>query len=147
MVSGNTMELTFPGISQNEAFARVCAAAFAARLDPTLDEVADIKTALSEAVTNCIVHAYGKEVGPVTLRGEIIPGGVAFSVEDSGIGIADIALAMQPFYSTAQSEERSGMGFTVMQAFMDEVTVQSAPGKGTKVRLVKYIPSRANRQA
>ena len=133
----NKMELRFPGISANEGFARVCAAAFASQLDPTLEEVADIKTAISEAVTNAIVHAYEQRGGEVTLRGELFEDSVRFEVEDSGVGIGNLEEALQPFYTTSSGEERSGMGFTVMQTFMDEMQVCSTPGQGTKVTLLK----------
>lgn len=135
----NKMELRFPGISANEGFARICAAAFASQLDPTLEEVADIKTAISEAVTNAIVHAYQEKGGEVVLRGELGERFVRFGIEDSGKGIENLEEALQPFYTTCQGEERSGMGFTVMQTFMDEMQVASQPGKGTKVMLFKKI--------
>lgn len=139
MNTDNYMELVFPAASQNEAFARVCAAAFAARLDCTLEEISDIKTAVSEAVTNAVVHAYGERGGKVILRGRICGATVSFEVQDFGRGIADIEQAMQPFYSTGNCEERSGMGFTVMQSFMDRVTVRSSPNQGTTVRLEKQL--------
>ena len=135
----NNMELRFPGISANEGFARICAAAFASQLDPTLEEVADIKTAISEAVTNAIVHAYQEKGGEVILRGELGEHFVRFEIEDSGKGIENLDEALQPFYTTCQGEERSGMGFTVMQTFMDEMHVSSQPGQGTKVMLLKKI--------
>lgn len=137
----NYMELTFPAHSQNEAFARVCAAAFAARLDCTIDELTDIKTAISEAVTNAIVHAYPARSGKVLLRGSINGNTVRFEIQDFGCGIENIEQAMQPFFSTGNSAERSGMGFTVMQSFMDTVAVHSQPGQGTVVRLEKTILS------
>ena len=139
MNTDNFMELTFPARSENESFARVCAAAFSARLDCTVEEISDIKTAISEAVTNAIVHAYGKEGGRVILRGEITDNRVIFEVQDFGCGIADIAQAMQPFFSTGNSAERSGMGFAVMQSFMDRILVHSHPGEGTTVRLEKTL--------
>ncbi len=140
MNTDNYMELIFPATSQNEAFARVCAAAFAARLDCTMEDISDIKTAVSEAVTNAVVHAYTHQKGKVILRGEISKNTVTFEIQDFGKGIEDIQQAMQPFYSTGNSEERSGMGFTVMQSFMDRVVVRSQPGHGTTVRLEKTIP-------
>ena len=133
------MELRFPAISANEGFARICAAAFASQLDPTLEEIADIKTAISEAVTNAIVHAYEKKGGQVILRGKLDEKGVHFEIEDAGRGIPNLEEAMQPFYTTCSGEERSGMGFTVMQTFMDELHVFSEPRKGTKVCLYKKI--------
>lgn len=135
----NKMELRFPAISANEGFARICAAAFASQLDPTLEEIADIKTAISEAVTNAIVHAYEKKGGQVILRGKLDEKGVHFEIEDAGRGIPNLEEAMQPFYTTCSGEERSGMGFTVMQTFMDELHVFSEPRKGTKVCLYKKI--------
>lgn len=140
MNTDNYMELMFPATSQNEAFARVCAAAFAARLDCTMEDISDIKTAISEAVTNAIVHAYDTQAGKVILRGKISGDTVTFEIQDFGRGIEDIQQAMQPFYSTGNCEERSGMGFTVMQSFMDRVVVRSRPGQGTTVRLEKVIP-------
>ena len=135
----NKMELRFPAISANEGFARICAAAFASQLDPTLEEIADIKTAISEAVTNAIVHAYEKKGGQVILRGKLDEKGVHFEIEDAGRGIPNLEEAMQPFYTTCSGEERSGMGFTVMQTFMDELHVFSEPRKGTWVCLYKKI--------
>ena len=135
----NKMELRFPAISANEGFARICAAAFASQLDPTLEEIADIKTAISEAVTNAIVHAYEKKGGQVILRGKLDEKGVHFEIEDVGRGIPNLEEAMQPFYTTCSGEERSGMGFTVMQTFMDELHVFSEPRKGTRVCLYKKI--------
>lgn len=135
----NKMELRFPAISANEGFARICAAAFASQLDPTLEEITDIKTAISEAVTNAIVHAYEKKGGQVILRGKLDEKGVHFEIEDAGRGIPNLEEAMQPFYTTCSGEERSGMGFTVMQTFMDELHVFSEPRKGTRVCLYKKI--------
>lgn len=135
----NEMELKFKGISENERFARMCAAAFAAQMDPTLEQIADIKTAVSEAVTNSIVHGYGKTAGEVILRGRIEDGAVIFEILDHGRGIADIELARQPFYTTDDSGERSGMGFTVMSAFMDEIRIESEEDRGTKILLRKQI--------
>ena len=135
----NEMELRFKGISENESFARMCAAAFASQLDPTLEQIADIKTAVSEAVTNCIVHAYCETIGEIILSGRITGDTVSFLIKDSGVGIEDVERARKPFFTTCGSEERSGMGFTVMSAFMDEVIVESKPGIGTTVILKKRI--------
>ena len=135
----NKMELRFPAISANEGFARICAAAFASQLDPTREEIADINTAISEAVTNAIVHADEKKGGQVILRGKLDEKGVHFEIEDAGRGIPNLEEAMQPFYTTCSGEERSGMGFTVMQTFMDELHVFSEPRKGTRVCLYKKI--------
>ena len=140
MKQTNYMEVKFVSLSQNESFARVCAAAFAARLDPTLDDVADIKTAISEAVTNAVVHGYGDSLGEITLRAEVIDGStLQFTVHDDGVGIADIDAAMQPFFTTAGTDDRSGMGFTVMQSFMDEVTVLSSAEAGTSIVMIKRL--------
>ena len=137
----NRMEVRFLSRAQNEAFARVAVAAFAVQLNPTLPEMADIKTAVSEAVTNAIVHGYrGQEDGMVTLKAEYGSDRMlCVTVSDSGCGIEDIAAAMQPFYSTGDGTERSGMGFCVMQTFMDAVEVDSTPGEGTTVLLRKRI--------
>ena len=135
----NEMELKFRASSENERFARMCAAAFAAQLDPTLEQIVDIKTAISEAVTNAIVHGYGEKTGDVILKGTICDGVVTYEIIDHGVGIDDIDLARQPFYTTDHSGDRSGMGFTVMSAFMDEITVTSQQNKGTAILLRKRI--------
>ena len=137
MKTENKMELSFLGISENEGFARVCAGAFAAQVNPTMEEIADINTAVSEAVTNVIVHAYPGEVGKVVLRGALQEDQLVIEVEDYGCGIPDLESALQPFYTTVAGEERSGMGFTVMQTFMDQMFVSSVVGQGTKVTMVK----------
>ena len=126
--------VVFPSRSANEGFARACAACFAARLDPTLDELADVKTAVSEAVTNAIVHAYPDTIGKVTLRLRLLEGGILeVQVKDKGVGIADVELARTPLFTTG-NEERSGMGFTIMESFMDGVKVRSAPGTTVTMR-------------
>ena len=137
----NQMEITFSAQAKNEAFARVAVAAFAVQLNPTLPEMADIKTAVSEAVTNAIVHGYrGREDGMVRLSAEYGDRKLlTVSIHDDGCGIADIAAAMQPFYSTGDGAERSGMGFCVMQTFMDAVEVDSTLGQATTVILRKAI--------
>ena len=135
----NIMELKLLSLSENESFARSVVGAFATQLDPTLEEVADIKTAVSEAVTNCIVHAYPTTVGEITIVAELSESRIRVRVADWGVGITDVAQARQPFYSTAGDEARSGMGFTVMETFMDEVSVESTPGRGTTVEMVKTI--------
>ena len=135
----NRMELKFAGLSVNEGFARVVAGAFAAQLDPTLEEVADIKTAVSEAVTNAIIHAYPDAPGDVVMRAWRQGREVTIEVEDTGRGIPDTDRAMEPFYTTAEGDERSGMGFTVMQTFMDEVRVKSVVGQGTTVTMTKRL--------
>ena len=134
--------IVFSSRSANEGFARSCAACFAAQLDPTLDEVADIKTAVSEAVTNSIVHAYPDRLGRITLRLRLLEGNVLeVQVKDSGVGIPDVEQARTPLFTTG-SEERSGMGFTIMESFMDSLKVRSAIGKGTTVTMRKRIARR-----
>lgn len=138
----NQMKLEFPSVSANEGFARSAAACFAAQLDPTLEEMGDIKTAVSEAVTNCIVHAYPDTIGYITLRMKIFEGGLLeICVKDKGCGISDLEQAMQPMYTTG-GEERSGMGFTIMDSFMDKLKVKSQRGKGTSVTMRRYIKQR-----
>lgn len=136
----NTAKIRFDSLSANEAFARGAAAAFLARYDPTVAQLADLKTAVSEAVTNCIVHAYPDRVGPITMTLSFYPGRlVKIVVADQGIGIPDIPKAMEPLFTTGDPGERSGLGFAVMQSFMDRVCVCSAPGKGTRVTLIKCL--------
>lgn len=135
--------VVFPSRSANEGFARSVAACFAARLDPTLDELADIKTAVSEAVTNAIVHAYPDQLGKITLRLRLLEDNrLELQVKDEGVGIPDIEQARTPLFTTG-SEERSGMGFTIMESFMDGLKVRSTTGKGTTVTMVKRIARRA----
>ncbi len=139
----NQVTLEFPSRSANEGFARTAAACFAAQLDPTLDEVADIKTAVSEAVTNAIVHAYPDCLGKIVMRLRLFDGGVLeIQVKDSGVGIPDVDKARTPLYTTG-GEERSGMGFTIMESFMDGLKVRSQPGKGTAVTMRKRLAPRA----
>ena len=134
--------VTFSSRSANEGFARAAAACYAAQLDPTLDELADIKTAVSEAVTNAIVHAYPDELGLVSLRMRLLEGNeLEITVKDKGVGIPDIARAREPLYTTG-NEERSGMGFTIMESFMDTLKVHSNPGKGTTVTMRKKVSRR-----
>ena len=141
----NYIKIEFPARSVNEGFARAAAAAFAAQLDPTLEELGDIRTAVSEAVTNAIVHAYPEVIGAVTLRLRILEGNVLeIMVRDKGVGIPDIKKAMEPMFSTG-GEERSGMGFTIMESFMDGLKVRSTPGKGTTVTMAKRISVKARR--
>ena len=138
----NQSTLLFPSKSSNEAFARTTAACFAAQLDPTLEEIGDIKTAVSEAVTNAIVHAYPQELGVVTMRLRILEGRIfEITVKDKGVGIPDVDQARQPLYTTGD-DSRSGMGFTIMESFMDMVRVRSLPGKGTTVTMRKRVSSR-----
>ena len=142
MNAQNYIKLEFPSQSSNEAFARTAAAAFAAQLDPTLEELGDIKTAVSEAVTNCIVHAYPEEIGKISMRMRILPEGqLEIAVRDWGRGIENIEQAMKPLFTTG-GEERSGMGFTIMGSFMDRLRVRSAPGKGTTVVMLRSVRAR-----
>ncbi len=141
----NHVTLEFPSRSANEGFARTAAACFAAQLDPTLEEVNDIKTAVSEAVTNAIVHAYPDTLGKVSLKLRIKEGHILeIAVKDWGVGIADVEQARTPLFTTG-SEERSGMGFTIMESFMDTLKVRSTPGKGTTVTMARRIARRAGR--
>ena len=141
----NQVTLEFPSRSANEGFARTAAACFAAQLDPTLEEVNDIKTAVSEAVTNAIVHAYPDELGKILVKLRIREGHVLeIAVKDWGVGIADVGQARAPLFTTG-SEERSGMGFTIMESFMDTLKVRSVPGKGTTVTMARKIARRAGR--
>ena len=138
----NSMSVEFPSRSANEALARAVVACFAAQLDPTLDELGDIKTAVSEAVTNCIVHAYRDTIGPITIRCRVLPDNVLdIVVKDKGCGIADVAEARRPMFTTG-GEERSGMGFTIMESFMTSLRVTSRPGKGTSVHMKRRIVRR-----
>lgn len=137
----NKMKLEFLSKSANESFARSAVAAFVSQLDPTVSELADIKTAVSEAVTNAIVHGYGHAGGTVTVTCELTKATVIIQVADEGKGIEDINLATQPLYSQSEDAERSGMGFTVMETFMDSMSVESTPERGTTVTLTKEIGS------
>jgi stage II sporulation protein AB (anti-sigma F factor) len=142
MKANNEMSLSFLSCSANESFARATVSAFVAQLDPTIDELADIKTAVSEAVTNCIVHAYADGIGTVYISAKIYEGGkVAIRVRDKGCGIADIPQAMEPLFTTAGGE-RAGLGFAVMQSFMDKLRVTSKVGRGTTVTMEKTIRRR-----
>jgi len=135
----NYMRLEFPSKSQNESFARAAVGAFVTQLDPTLEELADIKTAVSEAVTNAIIHGYAGIKGMVEIICKLSGQEVSVTVIDTGRGIADIALAMQPLYSGTPDEDRSGMGFTVMESFMDSLKVDSEVGRGTSVTMTKRV--------
>ncbi len=139
----NQATLLFPSKSSNEAFARSAAAVFAAQLDPTLEELNDVKTAVSEAVTNAIVHAYPEELGVVTMRLRILEGRIfEVTIKDKGVGIPDVEQARQPLYTTGD-DSRSGMGFTIMESFMDSLRVRSIPGKGSTVTMRKRFSPRA----
>ena len=137
----NEMKLEFLSKSSNEAFARITVAAFAAQLDPTIEELADIKTAVSEAVTNAIIHGYEEKKGVVKMRCQIINEELIVEIADNGQGIENVELAKQPLYTTKPNLERSGMGFTIMESFMDEVEIESIVGMGTKVTMRKKIKS------
>ncbi|MBU5254593.1 anti-sigma F factor [Tissierella praeacuta] len=141
MVEKNYMKLEFLSKSNNESFARVVVAAFASQLDPTLEELSDIKTAVSEAVTNAIIHGYEYGEGIVIVESKIEGNEIEIIVEDRGMGILDIDKAREPFYTSKPNLERSGMGFTVMETFMDSLEVQSIKGKGTTVKMTKKFKS------
>ena len=142
----NYIAMEFLSRSVNEGFARTAVAAFAAQLDPTLEEIGDIKTAVSEAVTNAIVHAYPDELGKISVRAAVFEGNVLeITVRDWGCGIADVEKARQPLYTTG-GEERSGMGFTIMESFMDALIVRSKPQKGTGVTMKRKIAIRSGRR-
>ena len=135
----NYIKLEFPSRSANEALARSAVAALCAQLDPTLDELGDIKTAVSEAVTNAIVHAYPEEMGVIWLKAAILDGDtLELTVKDKGRGIPDVQQAMEPLYTTG-GDDRSGMGCTIMESFMDKLTVKSTPGRGTTVTMRRRI--------
>ncbi len=135
----NKFKMEFPALACNESFARMIASGFVIELNPTCEELSEIKTAISEAVTNSIIHGYGHDDGIITFEGEIKDKEVKFVVADSGKGIEDVQEARRPLFSGAADEERSGMGFTIMEAFMDKVEVESSLGHGTKVTLIKTI--------
>lgn len=142
----NYIQMEFPSRSSNEGFARVAVACFASQMDPTLNELEDIKTAISEAVTNAIVHAYPDTIGKVSLKAKICEGNVLeLVIKDSGRGIPDVDKARQPMFTTG-GEERSGMGFTIMESFMDALVIRSQPGRGTSVTMRKKLASRAKGQ-
>ena len=135
----NEMKLEFISKASNESFARITVAAFAAQLDPSIEELADIKTAVSEAVTNCIIHGYEDAEGIVKIKARIIKNTVEIEISDTGKGIENVELARKPLYTTKANLERSGMGFTIMESFMDEVEIDSVLGLGTKVIMRKKI--------
>lgn len=139
----NYMELKIPAISENEAFARVVVAAFAARCDPTMDEISDVKTAVSEAVTNAVIHGYADFAGEIVITATLHMNRLEVTVIDRGAGIADLEQARRPLYTSRPELERSGMGFAIMENFMDELYVSSEPGKGTVVKMVKAFRSAA----
>lgn len=135
----NEMSLKLLAVSENESFARAVVGAFCLPLNPTLEEIADIKTAVSEAVTNCVVHAYKEKKGFIDIIVKLSNQSIDITIRDYGVGIADIAKAKQPFFTSLKNSERSGMGFTVMEGFMDNVEVTSVLGKGTCVKMHKNI--------
>ncbi|HNX14409.1 MAG TPA: anti-sigma F factor [Oscillospiraceae bacterium] len=138
----NKMRLTVPAKSVNESFLRAIAGCFAAQADPPCDVISDVKTAVSEAVTNCIVHAYPSSSGEIVMAAKLTSDGVLYiKISDKGRGIADVRQAMEPLFTTSTSGERSGLGFTVMQQFSDGVAVRSKPGRGTSVTLKKRLIS------
>lgn len=140
----NSFSMTLQSRSANESFARACVSAFAIQLDPTLEEISDIKTAVSEAVTNCIVHAYKEGIGKIYISAEILETNVIkIKIRDKGCGIENIEKAMEPLYSSVGGE-RAGLGFAVMQSFMDSVKVRSTVGKGTSIIMTKKISRRYN---
>ena len=142
MKAENYIKLEFPARAVNEGFARAAVAAFVSQLDPTLTELGDLKTAVSEAVTNAVVHAYPDSLGVIQLRARILPGGeLELVVKDKGVGIEDVERARTPLYTTG-GEERSGMGFTIMEGFMDKLRVRSAPGRGTTVTMRRRLTGR-----
>ena len=138
----NSIELKLPALSKNEALARSTIAAFAVELNPTIDELGDIKTAVSEAVTNSIVHGYPNGEGYILIKAEIIGSVLHIEILDDGVGIPDIPAALRPFYTTKPDDERSGMGFTVMESFMDKLIVENRESGGLKVIMEKSLEQR-----
>ena len=138
----NEMKLEFISKSTNEAFARIAVAAFVSQLDPTIEELADIKTAVSEAVTNCIIHGYEDKQGIVKIKAKLKQNQIIIEISDQGKGIENINMAKEPLYTTKPNLERSGMGFTIMESFMDSMEVESIVGLGTKVTMTKIIQPR-----
>lgn len=139
METNNKMKLTFLSLSENESFARSVVSCFALKLNPSISQIADIKTAVSEAVTNSIVHGYQGEIGEITIECEIDENSIHINILDNGVGIADLNKALEPFYTTKPDEERSGMGFTIMKSFMDDVKVESSINNGTKIYMKKIL--------
>lgn len=136
----NVLKMELLSKSANEGFARASVAAFVSQLDPTIEEISDIKTSVSEAVTNSIVHGYGDEIGKIYVQVKIFDTGkVRIEIRDKGVGIEDVEVAMQPLYTTSTTGERAGMGFSIMGSFMENLKVWSKQGKGTKVTMEKYI--------
>ena len=143
----NRMELVFPALAENEAFARMAISAFLVCRDPALSVITEVRTAVSEAVTNAVVHAYAQGVGDVTLRAALDGDSLRVEVEDAGCGIKDVQRAMRPFFTTRPDEERTGLGFALMRSFMDDVRVFSRPGQGTKVVMEKRLCAQPAQEA
>lgn len=141
----NYMSIRFKGISENEALARACIASFLSGLDPTMEDMADVKTAVSEAVTNCIVHGYDKNPGMVEMSAYAEKKKITVKITDRGCGIHNIDKAREPLYTSKPDSERSGMGFTIMESFMDKLSIRSAPGRGTTVRMKKNLALRCGK--
>ena len=139
MTNENYFKISFPSRSVNESFARMTVASFCMQFDPDIEQMNDIKTAVSEAVTNCVVHAYPDTPGTIYITAKLKKDTLTISVKDKGVGIPDIAQAMQPMFTTDSKTERAGLGFAVMLTFMDKVKVYSTPGKGTRVVMTKHI--------
>jgi len=135
----NKFSITFSALSENESFARSVISCFMLKMNPSISELSDVKTAVSEAVTNCIVHGYGKKFGEIVMSAEIIDSCIHINIKDYGVGIENLDLALTPFYTTRPDDERSGMGFTIMKSFMDEVRVESIKGEGTDIYMKKRI--------
>lgn len=139
----NYMKMTIGGYSKNESLARMCVSVFAAQLDPTIEEINDIKAAVSEAVTNCIVHAYPDKIGNIYIELKILDNNLLYiKIKDKGRGIADVRQAMEPLFTTSPETERSGLGFSVMESFMDKIRVYSKVGSGTSVIMIKRLNGR-----
>ncbi len=137
----NKFTITFPSVSENESFIRGVVSLFILRLNPNVSELSDVKTAVSEAVTNAIVHGYPNEIGEVKLECSLLDDKIHINISDNGVGIDDLSEALEPFYTTKPEQERSGMGFTIMKSFMDKVIVKSEKGKGTNIYMEKTIKS------
>ena len=139
----NELKMSFPSLSENERFSRLAVSGFLSQLNPQVDELSDIKTAVSEGVTNCIVHGYRNTIGLIYMQIRIFDGGkIYIKIRDRGCGIADIKQAMEPLFTTAPEEERAGLGFAVMESFMDKIKVRSSEGKGTTLIMEKTLKSR-----
>lgn len=143
----NEMEIKFDAISVNEGFARSCVAAFCVQANPSLDEITDIKTAISEAVTNCVVHAYPKQHGKISIKVQLFEKMVVIEVRDTGVGIKDFEMAREPFYTSKPEQERSGMGFAVMESFMSKVELEKNDPHGLCVRMEKIFGEQMSKKA